>query len=309
LRKRIPSSVEIRSNNLTVLSHSGIRLASLLLTVPAAKPPFKWAGGKRWLAAAAPKLAPPKWHGRYFEPFMGSAAFFFSFAPRRATLSDTNWEVVATYHALQLDPHRVIEELDRFPFDANFFYYLRETRPRSLHAIAARFLYLNKTCWNGLYRVNKNGKFNTPFGQYSNPTICDEERIEDAAEALAGADLLVTDFETALKSARPGDFAYCDPPYITGHNNNGFHKYNANLFAWPDQQRLAAVATELKRKGVHVLVSNADHEAVIQLYKGFNYYRVKRSSLIAADSNNRGTISEALLSSYSILACESEVIA
>jgi DNA adenine methylase len=253
-------------------------------------------------------LVPTEWEGRYFEPFVGSGAVFFALRPPRATLSDTNSELMSTYFALKLDPDSVIDALEFFPHDPDFYYYLRETSPRTPHAVAARFLYLNRTCWNGLYRVNKKGKFNTPFGEYSNPTICNEERIEEAADALANVNLMIGDFEAVLKNAGRGDFVYCDPPYITGHTNNGFHKYNASLFAWPDQQRLARVAIELKTKGVHVLISNADHKSVIQLYKGFKYYRVKRSSLIAADSGNRGAITEALLSSYNILDCKSEVI-
>jgi DNA adenine methylase len=305
---RLPNTVEISSRRLTIFSNSGTPLADKPLAVPATKPPFKWAGGKRWLAPAAPILVPAKWKGRYFEPFVGSGAFFFALGPAKATLSDRNCEVIATYQALKLDPDSIIEELNFFPHDPDFYYYLRGTRPRSQRQIATRFLYLNRTCWNGLYRVNKDGEFNTPFGDYSHPTICDEYRIEDAADALAQAKLRAGDFETVLKTAQRGDFAYCDPPYITGHTNNGFHKYNASLFSWCDQQRLARIAIQLKAKGVHVLVSNADHESVVQLYKGFKYYKLKRCSLIAAEPGNRGVITEALLASYTILGCESEVI-
>src|SRR5882672_7640881 len=206
---RRPHTIEISASQLSVLSHSGTVRAKGTLIAPTAKPPFKWPGGKRWLAAAAQTLAPARWKGRYFEPFVGSGAFFFSLTPTRATLSDTNSELITTYLALKLDPDRVIEELECFPHDADFFYYLRETRPRSPYSVAARFLYLNRTCWNGLYRVNKKGKFNTPFGQYSNPTICNDERIEEAANALIDANLLTSDFEATLKNASAGDFAYC----------------------------------------------------------------------------------------------------
>lgn len=177
-----------------------------------------------------------------------------------------------------------------------------------MFAVAARLLYLNRTCWNGLYRVNRAGKFNTPFGKYANPTTCDESRIDDAAEALSNAELRADDFENVLKRTRPGDFAYCDPPYVTGHNHNGFLKYNANLFSWADQQRLASVARRLRSSGVHVLVSNADNESVVSLYKGFFYYRLRRQSLIAAESSDRRQVGEALLSTYPVLQVKSEVI-
>lgn len=305
---RQPDTIEISAGNLKIFSPLGAVLARKSLTPQATKPLFKWAGGKRWLAPAARLLAPPTWKGRYFEPFVGGAAFYFALNPPVATLSDSNKELMTTYSALQSDPDGVIEQLEAFPNNADFYYFLRETRPRSASKVAARFLYLNRTCWNGLYRVNKRGKFNTPFGKYSNPTICDEARIEDGAEALAAAELLTGDFAEILKRAKRGNFVYCDPPYITGHTNNGFHKYNANLFSWLDQQRLAATAIRLKASGVHVLVSNADTESVVALYKGFNYYRLKRRSLIAAESKNRGTIVEALFSSYPISECASEVI-
>ena len=228
--------------------------------------------------------------------------------PERAILSDTNSELIKTYCALQIDPDSVIEELDSYPNDAEFFYYIRATRPRSLFTIAARFLYLNRTCWNGLYRVNKKGRFNTPFGYYSDPAICDDELIDEVANKLAHAKLQVADFESSIKKARRQEFVYCDPPYVTVHNNNGFHKYNATLFAWKDQLRLARAAVELKSRGVHVLVSNADNKSVISLYRGFTYYRLRRFSLIAADALNRGNVTEALFSSYPVLGCESEVI-
>src|SRR4029077_14779344 len=111
----------------------------------------------------------------------------FALGPSKAVLSDTNYELIATYQALQNDPDIVIEELDSYPNDSKFFYHLRDATPRSARALAARFLYLNRTCWNGLYRVNKKGKFNTPFGNYPNPTICDEERIGEAGDSLANA--------------------------------------------------------------------------------------------------------------------------
>ncbi len=303
-----PTTIVISSGDLRVLSPGGRVLAKRALTQLVRRPAFKWAGGKQWLAAAASTLAPMNWKGIYFEPFLGGAAFFFGLEPRKAVLSDRNSELIETYRALQLDPDRVIDTLDSFPNDPDFYYYLRNARPRSQHTVAARLLYLVQTCWNGLYRVNKNGKFNTPFGHYANPSICDAIRIDEAAEALARAVLKVGDFEAILNGARQGDFAYCDPPYITGHKDNGFLKYNATLFAWSDQRRLAKVAAQLKDRGAHLLISNANHESVLELYSGFRHYRLTRRSLIAADSKNRRMISEALLSSYPILGCESEII-
>ncbi len=305
---RRPTTIEVSSRNICVRSYSGKVLATQVLHPANVKPIFKWAGGKQWLAPAAPSLAPAGWKGTYFETFLGGAAFFLSLGPNRAVLSDTNSDLIRTYRALQADPDRVIHELESFSNDVRFYYYLRGTNPRTEYAIAARLLYLVRSCWNGLYRVNKKGQFNTPFGFHANLTICDEYAIEDAAQEFSHATLITGDFEKVSRRARRGDLVYFDPPYITGHKNNGFLKYNSTLFSWRDQERLAKLAVELSSQGVRVLISNADHDAVLQLYKGFRYYQCVRASLIAADSSNRRSITEALLSNYKIMGVESEVI-
>ena len=203
-----------------------------------ALPIVKWAGGKRWLTAHIKQIKPPKWNGHYFEPFVGGGAFFFALQPTRATLSDKNDDLITTYRAIADDANIVIRLLRTYPYEENFYYQLRDRNPRSEHAIAARFLYLNKTCWNGLYRVTNEGKFNTPFGRYDNPTICDEGRIHAASKLLRKATLLSGDFEKSIAKAGRGDFVYFEPPYITGHQNNGFLKYNSQLFSWSDQELL-----------------------------------------------------------------------
>ena len=240
------------------------------------RPVVKWAGGKRWLAAHIHELKPPMWRGRYYAPFVGGGALFFALQPARATLADTNRELITTYRAIQGDPNGVIRLLGSYSYGKRFFYKLRDRAPRADHTIAARFLYLNRTCWNGLYRVTRDGKFNTPFGSYNNPTICDPERIRNASKRLRRASLLVSDFERCVSRAKKGDFVYFDPPYITGHQNNGFLKYNRQLFSWADQERLAKLAIRLAERGVYVLVSNADHPTVVDLYKGFHLRRIMR---------------------------------
>lgn len=299
-----PLVLELTLGNLLV--KSGRRIVRRVeLSAPSAKPVVKWPGGKQWLAPAAKYLAPPRWSGRYLEPFLGGGAFYLSLQPRAAKLGDRNPELVTTYQAIRDDAAGVIRLLRRFPHDKEFFYELRDRTPRHPNAIAARFLYLNRTCWNGLYRVNKQGKFNTPFGRFKNPTICDVDRIHGFAAALRGAEIQTRDFGSA-SSARKGDFVYFDPPYITGHWRNGFLKYNAPLFSWEDQQRLAELALALAKRGVHVLVSNADHHTVTTLYSGLYKYRVRRRSLIGGKSGSRRVISEILLSSYPLFRKESE---
>jgi DNA adenine methylase len=275
---------------------------------PSAYPIVKWAGGKQWLAVAAKQLLPPDWDGRYYETFLGGGAFFFAIGPSHAIISDVNQELITTYKAIRDEPEKVIQLLSTYPHDEEFYYTLRDKEPRKPHTTAARLLYLNRTCWNGLYRVNAEGRFNTPFGRYDNPTICDEERINNASRALQHAEITDGQFQDVVLMAKPGDFVYFDPPYITGHQNNGFLKYNKSLFSWSDQEDLARCARRLTDAGVHVLVSNADYPAVIKLYKGFYYYRAKRHSLIGGQSRSRGVIIESLLSNYPLLGYETEVI-
>ncbi len=278
------------------------------LVRPDTQPIVKWAGGKQWLACAAPLLAPLGWSQRYFEPFLGGGAFFFSLEPGRATLSDYNQELIATYRAVRDNPLAIIRLLRTYTYDEQFYYAMRARRPRKGATSAARFLYLNRTCWNGLYRTNAQGRFNTPFGKFSNPTICDADRILAASKLLKRVSLRTGDFEQVTVPACPGDFVYFDPPYITGHTNNGFLKYNAQLFSWDDQQRLSKCVGHLVNRGVHVLISNADHPSVLSLFRGMFFYRVSRLSLIGGDTSCRKLISEALLASYPLLGKKSEVL-
>lgn len=307
--KGLPCIIEMSAKRITFRAGFGtFNVVSREILPPLVKPVVKWAGGKQWLAPAAPHLVPDKFTGRYFEPFLGGGAIFFAVEPAHATLSDRNEVLITAYRALRDDTEGVIRLLSSYPHDENFYYRMRAQSPRSARSVAARLLYLNRTCWNGLYRVNREGKFNTPFGRFKNPTICDPDRLRKAARLLRRAKLRDGDFETIASAAELGDLVYFDPPYITGHQHNGFLKYNAPLFSWDDQQRLARLAVDQADAGVYVLVSNADQPTVVGLYKGFNYYRVRRRSLIGSALSSRGEVIEALLSSYPLLGCTSEVI-
>ena len=299
---RYPCIIELSAERIAFRTGSGTDdIVSKEIIPPAVKPIVKWAGGKQWLAPAAPHLIPDKFTGRYFEPFLGGGAIFFAVEPARATLSDRNEALIAAYRTIRYDTEGVIGLLSSYPHDEKFYYRLRARSPKSERSAAARLLYLNRTCWNGLYRVNRKGEFNTPFGQFKNPTICDSDRLRKAAHLLRRARLRVGDFEAIVSEAESGDLVYFDPPYITGHQHNGFLKYNAPLFSWGDQQRLARLAVDLANAGVYVLVSNAGQPSVVGLYKGFNYYRVRRRSLIGSTLSSRGEVVEALLSSYPLV--------
>lgn len=272
---------------------------------PTARPFLKWAGGKQWLAPIADRLLSPNFSGTYYEPLLGGGAIFFALSPSQSVLCDTNEELIATYQALRDDVDSVIALLRRYPHSRVFFEQIRRRKPRTPATVAARFIYLNKTAFNGLYRVNLRGEFNVPFGRYVNPSICQEARLREAAAALVNADLRCADFERAVADAGPGDFVYLDPPYITGHTNNGFLKYNAHLFSWEDQERLSHVARDLQNRGVSVLVTNADHPAVAELYEdSFRRYRAQRRSLIGGVGSVRSNVYETLLSSYPLAGME-----
>lgn len=260
------------------------------------KPFVKWAGGKRWLLDRS-DFTIPTFEGRYFEPFLGGGAVFFYVQPSRATLADINPRLVETYKAIVDDPNGVREELRlhhaRHSFD---YYYLERARKRkSPKARAAQFLYLNRTCWNGLYRENLRGEFNVPIGTKFD-VYDPEEDFEAISNALSVADIYCQDFEETISKAGSGDFVFIDPPYTTAHNTNGFIKYNQKIFRWEDQVRLRDVAMEAKRRGAVVYITNADHSSIASLYSDVSdIVRLERSSIISGGAKGRRATAELLI--------------
>lgn len=263
------------------------------------EPFLKWAGGKRFLL---PELLEyiqlPDEGGTYFEPFLGGGAVFFALEPKRARLSDAAPELIDTYEAVRDSVEDIIRHLSCMKHSKDDYYRIRGTRPRLAPTRAARFIYLNKTCFNGLYRVNLKGEFNVPFGRHPDSLlICNREQLRKASKALKGVTVEVEDFESALERAKAGDVIYCDPPYTVAHSNNGFVEYNAQVFSWADQVRLASAATLCMERGVKVYVSNADHISIRQLYKplGFQIQEIRRWTTMAGNSTKRFSSTELLL--------------
>ena len=260
------------------------------------EPFLKWAGGKRKLL---PHLLEhvPKLFNVYHEPFFGGGALFFAVRPRVAMISDSNAELMRTYQTVSENVESVISHLRRMPHSEQFYYQLRD-EPLPLAPTrawqAARFIYLNRTCFNGLYRVNKTGKFNVPFGKYKNPTICDIGRLRDCSKVLKRAWISVGDFEF-IHFAK-GDFAYFDPPYVPVSKTSNFTAYTSAGFGAAEQKRLAKVALRLKRSGVCVLLSNADCPQVRELYSdGFEFESVQVRRCINSDRNGRGPVPELII--------------
>ena len=262
---------------------------------PGLKPFLKWAGGKRWLVGSK-QFRVPEFDGRYIEPFLGGGAVYFHLCPASALLSDVNARLVELYQVVRDSPdllRRSLRELQNSHSES--FYYEERARKRvKPHTRAAQFLYLNRTCWNGLYRENRQGQFNVPIGTKS--AIYDAgEDWQSFSNLLSGAELIASDFEQTIDKAEKGDFVFADPPYTTAHNNNGFVKYNQDIFSWDDQERLRNALLSAVRRGVKVMLTNADHESIHDLFDSdFEYRSISRSSIISGVRSGRGMTSEAL---------------
>jgi DNA adenine methylase len=259
-------------------------------------PFLKWAGGKRWLATRYSHLVPDKYN-TYIEPFLGSAAMFFALQPRRAVLSDLNRELIEAYRAIRSDWKAVAKALKKHHVlhSRDHYYRVRSDATRSVTNRAAKLIYLNRTCWNGLYRVNKRGEFNVPIG--TKTRVClptdDFERIH---KLLGPVRLVSCDFERVIETASAGDLVFADPPYTTAHSANGFIKYNETLFGWSDQIRLRDALSRARDRGAFIIATNANHPSIRGLYKdGFSTRPLVRSSVIAADPLFRQTTRELLI--------------
>ena len=278
-----------------------------------ARPFLKWAGGKAKLAKHVVALAQVPF-GRYHEPFAGAGAVFFALAEagrmhRGAALSDANSELIECYGAVRDVPGELIARLqvlsdgylgaDETGRPA-FYYEQRATVPDEPVQRAARFIFLNKTCYNGLYRVNSRGGFNVPHGRYLHPRILDEEGLRAASVALAGIDLRAGDFEKTCQAADPGDFAYLDPPYQPLSATSSFTSYTSGDFGPDEQERLRDAFDELTRRGVFAVLSNSDHPAVRDLYggRGYECELVEMSRAINSKGTGRAPISELLINNF-----------
>lgn len=263
------------------------------------KPPtpfLKWAGGKRWLTQSDTKIVPSCFN-TYVEPFLGSGAIFFSLIPKKSILADLNEDLINSYMAIKSNWYRVKELLEEHQrsHSEEHYYYVRSQLPECRYERAARLIYLNRTCWNGLYRVNLKGEFNVPKGSKV-AVLMESDNFENTAIHLKKSKILCQDFEITLDMAKEGDFAFIDPPYTVKHNSNGFLKYNENIFSWSDQVRLRESVGKAVERGVMITMSNADHVSIHELYSDLcRIERVARASVLSGKSEFRGTTTEVLL--------------
>ena len=287
-------------------SAHAVALAPIHASETVATPIVKWVGGKgRLLAQLGPLLPPAAEERRHVEPFMGGAAMFFARRPQRALLSDVNPELIGVYQAVRDDVEGVITALSRLAaagHAAEAYYGVRTRynteRRASQTSRAAMFLYLNKTCFNGLHRVNRRGEFNVPAGKYKNPRIVDVDNLRAASAALASAEIRRAGFEELLGSARPGDFVYLDPPYVPLSMTASFTAYAQEGFGPADQERLRDVYRELDRRGCRLMLSNSDVPFVRELYREWRIDVVMAPRAISCDGAKRQSVAEVVVRNY-----------
>ena len=254
-----------------------------------AKPILKWAGGKTQMLGELLSRV-PKNYGRYIEPFLGGGALFFSLKPENAIISDSNPELINMYLQVARHLDNVIEYLQKYENTSEMFYEVRALDWRSLSKAeaAARTIYLNKTCFNGLYRVNRNGQFNTPFGKYKNPKICDVDTLRIASEALKKADILCGDYFLVLEHyAQSGDFVFLDPPYLPIGPNSDFKRYTKEQFYEDDHVELAKMIDILHERGCYVILTNSNHSLVHQLYAPYKIEVIQTKRHISCHGDTR----------------------
>lgn len=272
-------------------------------TPSSCRPFLKWAGGKRQLLPILLPRVPSLRRGRYHEPFIGGGALFFAlsargaFGERKARLSDINPELVNAYQVVRDQVDALMACLRTQVNEEAHFYAVRAQNPKELDPIerAARLLYLNKTCFNGLFRENQKGQFNVPFGHYPNPQICDEDTLYGAHHALQGVAIEESPFDETLQCAKPDDFVYFDPPYAPLSRTSSFVNYHAGGFHETDHIRLVENVTQLANRGVNVMLSNSAAAWVKALYQPFVVEEVYASRNINSKASGRGRVQELLV--------------
>lgn len=280
--------------------------------VPAGRPaqarPFlKWAGGKGQLLDELCSRLPAEF-GRYFEPFVGGGALYFALhgagrVRSGARLSDANRKLIDTYRAVRDNVEAVIAHLSAFSNDRDLYYQIRAWRHEDLDPprAAARIIFLNKTCYNGLFRENSRGEFNVPFGRYARPMICDAPNLRAASAALRRVSLRQLDFGKVPELVKEGDLVYFDPPYHPRSATSSFTQYSENGFGEDEQRRLARVFRELDGRGAYVMLSNSDTPLVRKLYAGFAIDEVLAGRAINSKAERRGKVTELIVRNYGIV--------
>jgi DNA adenine methylase len=270
-----------------------------------AQPVLKWAGGKRQLLPEIRKLI-PKGIRTYYEPFLGGGAVLFNIQPRHAIVNDNNPELINMYTVIRDNVEELITDLQKHRNESEYFYEIRELDRKPEYDVltpvqrASRLIYLNKTCYNGLFRVNKNGEFNAPFGRYKNPNIINEIVLKAVSNYFINnnIDFLNVDFEQAVVNARQTSFVYFDPPYYPISDSSSFTGYTLDGFNENDQIRLKNLCDRLNNRGVRWLLSNSSAPFILDLYENYHIDYVSASRAINSNAQGRGEVTEVLVRNY-----------
>ncbi|MEW6617691.1 MAG: DNA adenine methylase [Patescibacteria group bacterium] len=265
----------------------------------------KWAGGKKQLLEQFKKYF-PKTINNYYEPFAGGGAVAFfiikNYSPKEVLISDINEELINAYEAIRGNLNELLELLKHHKnaHSKENYYKIRELQPEKLNKIerAARFIYLNKSCFNGLYRVNSIGRFNVPIGSSKHPAILMEEDLREISRLLQNVKIKMMPFEEITNYTRRGDFIYLDPPYYPLKKGKSFTTYTKEAFLEKEQEKLSEVFKALDRKGCKVMLSNSNTEFIRKLYEGYNIGAVRASRMINCDATRRGKIKELVITNY-----------
>ena len=267
------------------------------------KPFIKWAGGKRQLIAELIKSVPKK-YTRYYEPFIGGGAFFFHTKPDNAYISDINPDLINAYRVVKMNVDLLIEDLRIHKNTEEYYYEIRKAdrtdKYKDWNEIqkASRLIYLNKTCFNGLYRMNSKGQFNVPFGSYKNPKIVDEENLRKCSKILQNTDIVLSTFNNIDSTVKKGDFVYFDPPYLPLNQTSSFTKYYKDDFNYDMQFKLRELCDTITRKNVYFMLSNSCTESILELYKKYKIRKVKANRAINCKGSGRGKINEVIVRNY-----------
>ncbi|MHA1195623.1 MAG: DNA adenine methylase [Promethearchaeota archaeon] len=278
------------------------RKAKSIVDVP--KPFLKWAGGKRQLISQMDPYFPKKFN-KYIEPFVGGGAIFFYLLPKRAILMDINQELINVYNVIKNNIEELINSLKKHVNEREYYYKIRNLdRDPSIYENlsnvekASRTIYLNRCCYNGLYRVNSKGQFNVPFGRYKNPQFCDEKNLMVVHEALQNVEIVNASFEKCLDFAEKNDFIYLDPPYVPISSSSNFTSYTKDNFGREDQIKLHHIFKALDERGCKVMLSNSYNEFILNLYKDYKINILQAKRAINSDAKKRGEIRELLITNF-----------
>jgi len=303
-QKDILNYIDDDNGLITLIAHKRRENKKSKTIIGVPHPFLKWAGGKRQLLGQIEEYLPKKFN-KYIEPFVGGGALFFYLLPEEAVLIDTNEELVNTYLIIKNRVKELIKSLKKHKNEKEYFYKVRnidrnykEYQKLSNVEKASRTIFLNRCCYNGLYRVNSKGQFNVPFGKYKNPKFCDEENLLAVNRVLQQAEIIAGDFEKCLEFSTPNDFVYFDPPYQPISETANFTSYTKENFSKEDQLRLFKTYQKLDERGCKVMLSNSYNDFIMNLYQKYkiNYVSAKRA--INSDANGRGEIRELLIINY-----------